>query len=152
MTAACGEADRLLALRCQPATIEGQLQLPPDLRLWAVDSGVRHAVSGADYGSVRCATFMGKKMLGLGPEEWLVDFDTTNLWEELERLPESIEGRAFRERWGDVDDGLSAIEEGRRYAVRACTAHPILEHRRIEEVARLLRTRPRLRSRSRFRP
>lgn len=39
MTAALGEADRLLALRCQPAEVQGCAPIPPHLRFWGVDSG-----------------------------------------------------------------------------------------------------------------
>ena len=39
MTAALGEADRLLALRCQPAEVQGCAPIPPHLRFWGIDSG-----------------------------------------------------------------------------------------------------------------
>ena len=41
MTAALGEADRLLALRCQPAEVQGSAPIPAHLRFWGVDSGER---------------------------------------------------------------------------------------------------------------
>lgn len=63
MTSACGEAGTLLALRCQPAELEASVALPADLEVWGIDSGIRHAVSGADYGSVRVGAFMGRRML-----------------------------------------------------------------------------------------
>jgi L-arabinokinase len=63
MTAACGEADRLLALRCQPAELQGHVALPEDLTVFGIDSGIRHAVSGADYVSVRVGAFMGYRIL-----------------------------------------------------------------------------------------
>ena len=39
------------------------VSIPPNLKLWGVDSGVRHSVGGQDYGSVRTAAFMGLKIL-----------------------------------------------------------------------------------------
>ena len=39
MTAALGEAGRLLALRCQPAEVQGCAPIPPHLQFWGVDSG-----------------------------------------------------------------------------------------------------------------
>ena len=63
MSAACGEANQLLALLCQPAEIQGNVAIPDTLAVWGLDSGIRHAVSGADYGSVRVGAFMGYKIL-----------------------------------------------------------------------------------------
>src|SRR6185369_12842735 len=62
MTSACGEQDRLLELLCQPDILKGTVRLPDDLEVWGIDSGVRHSVSGADYGTVRTAAFMGYRM------------------------------------------------------------------------------------------
>lgn len=39
MTSVLGEGGRLLALRCQPAQVEGQVLLPNHLRVWGIDSG-----------------------------------------------------------------------------------------------------------------
>lgn len=63
MTSACGEADQLLALVCQPAELLGTIQLPEELAVWGLDSGVSHSVGGGDYGSVRAGTFMGYSMI-----------------------------------------------------------------------------------------
>src|SRR5213593_2592649 len=63
MTSACGRRDRLLRLRCQPGTIEGYVAIPPGYRFYGIDSGVSHAVSGAGYGTVRTAAFMGYRMI-----------------------------------------------------------------------------------------
>src|SRR5213079_169744 len=63
MTSACGQRDRLLRLRCQPGTIEGYVAIPEGFRFYGIDSGISHAVAGADYGTVRTAAFMGYRML-----------------------------------------------------------------------------------------
>ena len=63
MTSACGRKDRLLQLRCQPGTIEGYVEIPSGYRFYGIDSGISHAVSGADYGTVRTAAFMGHRIL-----------------------------------------------------------------------------------------
>ena len=63
MTSACGRRDRLLRLRCQPAPIEGHVAIPPGFRFYGIDSGLRHAVTGADYGTVRTAAFMGYRII-----------------------------------------------------------------------------------------
>lgn len=63
MASCCGRAGKLLALVCQPAQVLGHVDIPPHIALWGVDSGIRHAVTGADYGSVRVGAFMGKRLL-----------------------------------------------------------------------------------------
>jgi L-arabinokinase len=63
MTAACGRSHELLALLCQPAELQGTVAVPDDVRIWGIDSHVRHAVSGSDYGRVRVGAFMGARIL-----------------------------------------------------------------------------------------
>lgn len=63
MTSACGEANKLLAMICQPAEVVGLVKIPNHIRFWGIDSGIRHSVGGADYGSVRVGAFMGRKMI-----------------------------------------------------------------------------------------
>ncbi|PSR93573.1 L-arabinokinase [Actinidia chinensis var. chinensis] len=63
MTSACGEANKLLAMICQPAEVLGLVDIPNHIRFWGIDSGIRHSIGGADYGSVRVGAFMGLKMV-----------------------------------------------------------------------------------------
>ena len=63
MTSSCGLEGQLLPLLCQPAELQPCLALPAGLALWGIDSGLRHEVSGADYGEVRVAAFMGYRWL-----------------------------------------------------------------------------------------
>ncbi|POO03880.1 Mevalonate/galactokinase [Trema orientale] len=63
MTSACGEANKLLAMVCQPAEVIGLVEIPSHIRFWGIDSGIRHSVGGADYGSVRIGAFMGRKII-----------------------------------------------------------------------------------------
>eukprot|EP00252_Welwitschia_mirabilis_P018224 TRINITY_DN4050_c0_g1_i1.p1 TRINITY_DN4050_c0_g1~~TRINITY_DN4050_c0_g1_i1.p1 ORF type:complete len:994 (+),score=238.94 TRINITY_DN4050_c0_g1_i1:493-3474(+) len=63
MTSACGEANKLLAMVCQPAEVKKHVDIPPHIRFWGVDSGIRHSIGGADYGSVRVGTFMGREIV-----------------------------------------------------------------------------------------
>ncbi|CAN0859232.1 ARA1 [Linum grandiflorum] len=63
MTSACGEANKLLAMVCQPAEVIGLVEIPGHIRFWGIDSGIRHSVGGADYGSVRIGAFMGRKII-----------------------------------------------------------------------------------------
>ncbi|KAK9052761.1 hypothetical protein SSX86_029391 [Deinandra increscens subsp. villosa] len=63
MASACGEANKLLAMVCQPAEVLGLVDIPSHIRFWGIDSGLRHSIGGADYGSVRIGAFMGRKMI-----------------------------------------------------------------------------------------
>ncbi|CAM8910165.1 unnamed protein product [Rhodiola kirilowii] len=63
MASSCGEANKLLVMLCQPAEVLGLVDIPGHIRFWGIDSGIRHSVGGADYGSVRIGAFMGRKMI-----------------------------------------------------------------------------------------
>lgn len=143
MTAACGQPHQLLALLCQPAEIQGQVAIPPELAVWGIDSGIRHAVSGADYGSVRVGAFMGYKILqraaGQTWDGYLANL-TPSEFEQYCRphLPDALVGADFLSRYGHTGDPVTTVNPQRRYAVRQPTAHPIYEHFRVRAFARLL--------------
>jgi L-arabinokinase len=161
VTVVSGRRDRLLRLICQPATIEGYVAIPDEWRFLGIDSGIRHAVTGADYGTVRTAAFMGYRILverlGLGadvhagrarvddsrlrgylanmtPEEFEHD--------HLRHIPERLDGASFLARYGGITDPVTRVDPGRTYAVRTATAHPIHEHARVRQFASLLDARP----------
>ena len=157
MTSECGHEGLLLELLCRPAEIRGEIPLPPTLALWGIDSGVRHAVGGGDYGSVRTAAFMGQRIVAerLGARAIVADgvlrlegdptggylaaLDADRFAREFEgSLPESVSGGEFLERYGGTIDRVTAVDPRRRYRVRAAAAHPVKEQRRIERFASLL--------------
>jgi galactokinase len=159
MTATCGERDRLLVLRCQPADLLPSLAWPDDLGLWGIDSGERHAITGADYTSVRAGAFMGYRLIadlaGLtvtkADEDGHVRIEDP-IWNgflanvtpaEFEtrfqiRIPERMRGADFLARYGGTPDAVTRVDPTRDYAVRAPTRHPIGEHARIQVFAELL--------------
>ncbi|CAL4966539.1 unnamed protein product [Urochloa decumbens] len=63
MASACVEANKLLAMVCQPAEVKELVSIPTHMRFWGLDSGIRHSVGGGDYRSVRVGTYMGRKMI-----------------------------------------------------------------------------------------
>jgi galactokinase len=157
MTSACGRRDRLLRLRCQPAIVEGHVDVAAGFRFYGIDSGIRHAVTGADYGTVRTAAFMGYRIIagvaGLPPS-----LDAANVreadtrWhgylanitpEELEsrfaaHLPERMTGAEFLRRYDGITDTVTRVDSARVYAVRQATAHPVYENARVTRFAELL--------------
>jgi L-arabinokinase len=158
MTSACGRADALLALLCQPAELVGHTALPEGIELFGLDSGEVHAVSGSDYTGVRVGAFMGLRILaeieGMpardGPELGRVEIDDPRFGgylanvtpSELEafrdRLPERLSGATFLERYRGTTDEVVRVEAARTYAVRTPTVHPILEHFRVQTFRELL--------------
>ncbi len=155
MASICGEAGALMSLLCQPAEFRGSVPLPNRLRLWGIDSGIRHAVTGADYGAVRVGAFMGYRILaelaGLpvraGDRQGHVRVDDrrwhgylANVGSDTFRrfasdIPETIDGDEFLARYQGTTDLVTHVDPSRRYAVRIPTAHPIHEHERVTEWA-----------------
>ena len=153
MTAAAGQADHLLELLCQPAEWRGNLPIPGDLEFLGVTSGVRHAVAGADYGTVRTAAFMGYTMvasrLGLRIEPvapgrvrvvddvlggYLANLPLARWDGELRAsVPAHMTGQEFLDRHRGSPDPATYVRPEQTYAVRACTEHPIREHARVTE-------------------
>jgi L-arabinokinase len=143
MTAALGEEDRLLELLCQPALVRGQLPLGDGVELWGIDSGLKHHVAGAEYGTVRAATLMGKRLLterlGAIVPAHLADMGQKLVERHLDVLPTRLRGAEFLERFGDIDDPVSRVDPERDYSIRAATLHPIVEQERATRFADLLR-------------
>jgi galactokinase len=161
MTSALGHQDQLLALRCQPAIVEGYATIPDGVALWGIDSGIRHAVSGSDYTSVRTGAFMGYRIIaeaaGLnanparsGAEGAIVIEDPqwhgylANLTpsEFRERfadvVPQQMSGCEFLARYGGTTDVVTRVDPDRTYAVREPTFHPIGENARVQRFRELL--------------
>jgi L-arabinokinase len=158
MTVACGQKDHLLALLCQPAELQKSVSLPPEVQVWGLDSGIRHAVSGSDYSSVRVGAFMGYRLIaerrGLKAEQispvhvkiedtagkgYLANISPQE-WETAYRdwVPEEIPGREFLARWGGTTDFVTEVNPAQTYAVRQPTAHPIYEHYRVSLFRQIL--------------
>ncbi len=167
MTSACGREGCLLELLCQPASILGQRSLPEGLSVFGIDSGVRHAVTGADYGQVRVGAFMGYRLIAelekfaverTRPSEALAIADpryggylaniSVSEWQARyeSALPEALSGAEFLERYAGTTDRVTSVEASRSYPVRAATGHPVHEHFRVRTFAELLARDPEARS------
>ena len=137
MTAVFGERDRLLALLCQPAELKNMIALPPQLKLWGIDSGIRHSVGGSDYGSVRAGAFMGHRIIG--EHTYLANISPAEFENKYAaQLPERISGEEFLARYKNTTDPVTSIDPRREYAVKRPTAHPIYENARVQRFVDLL--------------
>jgi L-arabinokinase len=159
MTAAVGQAGRLLEIDCQGSTVSGARTVPDSLALWGIDSGVRHGVKGSAYTGTRVAAFMGYRVIAdicgyqvaagdaaghVQIEDpdfagFLANIDVHQFNRRfLQNLPERMQGGSFLDRYGGITDPLTEVEPQRSYAVRACTAHPVQEQQRIQTFAKLV--------------
>jgi galactokinase len=141
MTAALGESGQLLALLCQPAEVRGGLGLPSGLALWGIESGVRHAVGGVEYGKVRAAAFMGHRILEvlMGRQlDYLANVTPQEFATLAPQVPESLTGREFLDRYDAASYAVPTVDPHRAYPVRVATAHPIYEHERVRRFAEQL--------------
>jgi L-arabinokinase len=159
MTSAMGREGELLSLVCQPAIVEQGVPIPDSIGFWGIDSGIRHAVSGNDYGSVRTGSFMGYRIIaalaglkvapGNSPGKVQIEDHRWHGYlanvgtDEFERnfaskLPERMIGRDFLQRYGGITDPVTSVDVDREYAVLCPTAHPVFEHERVTEFRNLL--------------
>ncbi len=140
-TATLGHREQLLVLRCQPCEVVAQRPLPRDVRVFGIDTGHTHQVSGGQYGRVRAATFMGRTIitalatsLGWGdpPDGYLCNLRPKRfLAEYAAHLPEVMTGAEFLACYGEHGDTATQIEPDITYHVRTCTAHPIFEQANV---------------------
>ena len=146
VTSACGQVDQLVAPLCQPAELQEVASIPDDVAFWGIDSGIRHAESGADYGSVRVGAFMGYRILadlaGLKVRDDVpLQIDDPNwrgylanvtpaLFEQhyVTKIPERMKGADFLDQYGGTTDAVTQVDPDREYAVRIPCRHPIYEH------------------------
>jgi galactokinase len=141
MSCIFGETHSLMALLCQPAELQPSVPVPGDLAVWGLDSAERHAVSGADYGSVRAGAFMGLRILAEHldvPGGHLANVDPADFERVASHVPEEFGGDEFLARYDGTADTATRVIPAHRYRVRAATAHPVYERRRAEMFRQLL--------------
>jgi galactokinase len=158
LTSSCGERNRLLALLCQPAELRELIPIPNEIGLWGIDSGIRHSVSGADYGSVRVGTFIGYRIMAelaglkivetisgggvrIDDPRWggyLANVTPAEFVSYAEHLPQRMDGAEFLARYQGTTDQVARVEPERDYAVRIPTAHAVYEHERVRRYAGLV--------------
>ena len=156
-----GQAGSLLPIQCQPDRLFSPIPVPAEVNFLGLDSGVRHAVSGASYTDVRTAAYMGYSMIaqaegcslsvirgaktsgvrsGLPFGGYLCNISTGAFDQRFRTLlPESLTGSAFLSLYGDTIDPVTTVQPGQTYPVRAATAHPVFENARVQRFAALLK-------------
>jgi galactokinase len=156
-----GQKNKLLPLICQPHHVEKPITIPAGINFSGIDSGVRHAVSGASYADVRAAAFMSYTMIavneGVAFEELSrgrISGDWTKLpykgflanipvsvFEEkyISILPGEIAGKDFLAHYKVSIDTVTTIDPEKIYRPAVCGAHPVYENARVNEFKALLK-------------
>jgi L-arabinokinase len=160
LTAVGAETGQLLEISCQPASIRGTVPVPDGLELVGLDSGVRHAVTGADYGAVRVAAFMGYRIIAaraglsatvskgvatVDDPRWggfLANLTTQELEQHRAALPLVLSGAEFLATYGGTTDPVTSVNPEKQYPVRNATEHPVFEHVRVRRFRELLTSAP----------
>jgi L-arabinokinase len=148
-----GDEGYVLPFLCQPCSPWPLVKLPPGLRCWGIDSGVRHAVTSVQYEAARAAAFVGYRMI--------CDWEHLQLMlDNSGRIPRFVEPRwngyisnippsVFRSLYEDElpllasgaeiqalgkthPDPFTSIRSEVNYRVCACTCYAVEENQRIE--------------------
>lgn len=161
LTSYLGEESKLLPLVCQPIEVKEPIAIPPEIRLFGIDSGVKHSVSGKAYTNARIAAFMGYSMIAEREGVTKVDLQQAQIngsrkelpyggylaniprgvfdKKYLHFLPDTISGEEFLAQYSSTIDTATEVKPDEVYAVRNCTMHPVYENDRIEHFSRLLK-------------
>ncbi len=157
-----GMENRLLPILCQPVQVFDPICIPEPIRFVGIDSGVRHAVSGASYSDVRTAAYMGYSIIALNEGAGVGDITNAKAscdWSALpyggylanidvslfesrfqSLLPIRISGKEFLDRYGDIIDSITSVDPDNQYAVQTCAAHPVYENHRVNSFMQMLKT------------
>ena len=154
-----GDEGFILPLLCQPCVVMPPVKLPENLCLWAIDSGVKHAVTGIEYEAARAAAFVGYRMI-CDHERLPISLDETGriprytdpLWngylsnlvpskfrstyESL--LPIKMTGAELLAHSSLHPDPYTQIRAEAIYNVRSCTRYAVEEQQRIELFVQLI--------------
>jgi galactokinase len=165
-----GDEGHVLPLLCQPCLPRPLVKLREGLRCWAIDSGVRHQVTGIEYEAARAAAFIGYRMicewenLPIAKDEsgpipryaeprwggYLSNLSPSVFRSKYEqRLPELLAGAEIVSGGAVHPDPFTTVRPEVNYRVRACTRYAIEENQRIElfiELARASAEQPSLAS------
>ena len=137
------------------------VKLPGNLRCWAIDSGVRHAVTGIEYEAARAAAFVGYRhdlpsgksalharqyrphsaLRRAALERLSVEYPPSVFRSGYEaHLPERISGKDIALAWkSSILIPSPQIRPEVSYRVRACTRYAVEENQRVELFVELAR-------------
>ena len=145
----CLSADAAMALRpaaphvlrfsAQPHTLVSHTALPADLRVLALDTGVRYTAASITFAALRLAGAMGLRIIetvyrDLGQRHTPLHGYLANLSPSLYRqyfralLPKRLRGQDFLRTYGTLPDRAGPIDPQKLYRVRAAVDHLVTEN------------------------
>jgi galactokinase len=148
-----GEEDHFVPMLCQPCLPQPLVKLPENLRIWGIDSGIRHSVAGIEYESARAATFMGYRYLcaweNIEPKlnedgiisrwiepKWngyLANLSISQFRDHYEnKLPEYVTGKEFSQLFPIHLDPYTPVRPEVTYPVRSATRYAVEENWRVQ--------------------
>ncbi len=133
MTSTLAVPNSLLLILCQPHEVQGTQMLPEGVKVYGINSSVKHSVGGAAYTRARVAAFMGRKLLDT---DYLAQYHPAMLFSDS--VPEQMLGADFLEAHGETGDPVTRIDPAVTYPVRAATFHGVYENSRVEQFISLL--------------
>jgi len=156
-----GQKNKLLPLICQPHTVLKPISIPRGINFSGIDSGIRHAVSGASYGDVRAAAFMSYTIIAMHDGASIADLNYARTNNDSSRLPykgflsnipvpvfeekyssilpNEISGKDFLTQYNISIDKVTRVEEHKIYKPLVCGSHPVYENARVNEFKVLLK-------------
>ncbi|RFS14726.1 GHMP kinase [Emticicia sp. C21] len=151
-----GHDKYLLPILCQPDKIFSSIKIPDNLYFVGIDSGVRHAVSGASYGEVRTAASMGFSIIaqkqGVSKHDlkgtknhllpysgYLSNISPSQYEAKYAKYLSSMYGKDFLNEFSVVTDTLAHIKPDTYYNIKASTQHPIYENHRVRFFTEMLK-------------
>jgi galactokinase len=131
------------------------LQLPAGVRVLGINSNVQHDADSPAYARARCAAIMAHRVIldamqAIGAEAgreltsdpmrgYLANLDPDDYKNIFRpRMPESMSGREFVDRFGAVPDPATAPEPAAQYPIRHAADHHVLEARRVRRFVEFL--------------
>lgn len=154
-----GDVDTFTPMLCQPCIPYPVVHLPQDIKIWGIDSGVRHSVAGIEYEAARAATFIGYQLIcemeGLDVtrddsgvlsrytdpkwDGYLARISPSQFrWKYEEKLPKTLIGSEFLKGHPVHFDPYTPVRFDVDYPVRNCTRYAVEENQRVKLFFELL--------------
>jgi len=155
-----GREGYILPLVCQPCIPEELIRLSGQLKIWGIDSGVSHQVSGIKYEAARAAAFMGYKIIcdlekipvtldkqadipRYSDPVWngyLANIPRSIFYAKYEnKLPEQLSMQQYLEKYNEHTDPFTPLKKNVIYNVRANTSYAVEENQRVQLFSELSR-------------
>jgi galactokinase len=148
--AVLGKKDQLHLLHCQPHESKGHLAVPPGLSILGISIGPSENSAVSASRRARTSAFIAQAILARMYKDLGFKKDPTggylaNVAPELYPtyfrpiLPDAIEGKAFLEKYGAINDRTSVVDPAQRYTPRASADYHVLESARSRNFVEHLR-------------